>query len=141
MEVFVGRWTARGTSYGGTDQSGPDPKANGQDWFSTHETRWHTGSFFLVEDERADIEGYRFDTLSIMGVADDGDCFSRTFENHGFHREYQLTNEGNVWHIAGPSERAAIRFEGNNRRQVISWEWKQKDEWLPLCDRTAIRVD
>ena len=29
LSVFIGNWKADGTSYGGTDQSGADPKANG----------------------------------------------------------------------------------------------------------------
>jgi hypothetical protein len=29
LSVFLGDWKAEGTSYGGTDQSGPDKKANG----------------------------------------------------------------------------------------------------------------
>lgn len=35
LSVFVGNWKADGTSYGGTDQSGAFPKANGVPWTST----------------------------------------------------------------------------------------------------------
>jgi len=62
LNVFLGKWTAHGTSYGGTEQSGDDPKANGERWISTHEGARHTGSSFPVQDERADIAGSRFDT-------------------------------------------------------------------------------
>ena len=68
LGIFLVKWTARGVSFGGADQSGDDPKANGQPWVSTHEGAWHTGSFFLAQDERADIAGSRFDTLSVLGV-------------------------------------------------------------------------
>ena len=39
-------------------------------WTSTHTARWHTGKFFLIQDERAQIDG-PFDTLSVMGWDDD----------------------------------------------------------------------
>ena len=143
LSVFLGRWTARGTSYGGTDQTGGDPRANGEAWVSTHEATWHTGGFFLVHDERADIAGRRFDTLGVMGVGDDGAYFSRGFENHGYYRDYQVTRDGDTWRFEGPTERATITFEAGGRRQAVTWEWKPAGPagaWLPLCDRTAERV-
>ena len=141
LSVFLGKWTARGTSYGGTDQTGDDPKANGETWVSTHEAVWHTGRFFIVQDERADITGYRFDTLSILGVDDDGSYFSRSFENHGFYRDYKVTRDGNSWQLDGATERATVTFVNDNKQQVWKWEWKQDNTWLPLCDRIAERVD
>jgi hypothetical protein len=141
LAMFLGRWTARGTSYGGTDQSGDDPKANGEPWLSTHEGYWHTGGFFLVQDERADIQGSRFDTLSIMGVEEDGSYSARCVENHGFYRHYRVECDGDLWTLSGDLERATIRFTDEARTQVISWEWKQDGAWLPLCDRVAVKVD
>jgi hypothetical protein len=66
LAVFLGDWRAEGTSYGGTDQAGDDPRENGVPWTSTHTGRWHTGEFFLIQDERARPGGDVFDTLSIM---------------------------------------------------------------------------
>jgi hypothetical protein len=142
LNVFLGKWTARGTSYGGTDQSGDDPKANGEPWVSTHEGAWHTGSFFLVQDERADIAESRFDTLSVLGVdAETGKYFARSFENHGFYRHYQIDRVGDVWTLTGDTERATTTFVDKGRTQKIVWEWKRDGVWLPLCDRTAVRID
>jgi hypothetical protein len=141
LSVFLGRWTARGTSYGGTDQTGGNPKAYGDHWLSTHKGYWHTGKFFLIQDEKADIQGNRFETLSIMGVGEDGSYFARCFENHGFYRNYRVEREGDVWNLAGDLERASIVFEEEGHRQVISWEWKPGGSWIPLCDRIAVRVD
>ena len=53
LEVFLGNWKAEGTSYGGTDQSRSNPKANGVPWISEHKGYWHTGRFFLIQDEKA----------------------------------------------------------------------------------------
>jgi hypothetical protein len=140
LSVFVGRWTARGTSYGGTDQTGADPRSAGEQWLSTHEGSWHTGGFFLVQDEKADIQGNRFDTLSVMGVDEDGSYFASSFENHGFHRRYGVKRQGDLWTLSGDQERATIKFEDEGRTQVISWEWKQNGAWLPLCDRVAEKI-
>ena len=142
LGVFQGRWTATGLSYGGTDQSGPDHKANGENWTSTHEAQWHTGLFFLVQNEHAKIAGGEFDTLSVMGVdsATRG-YFARTFDNHGFYRHYELTRDRNVWSLTGKTERARIEFQNGDRTQIISWEWQPQANWLPLCDRQASRID
>ncbi len=142
LAVFLGDWKAEGTSFGGTDQTGDDPKVNGVKWSSTHTGRWHTGEFFLVQDERACIgEDYVFDTLSIVGVdPDTGRYCARSFENHGYYRNYDLSVNKNVWSLDGEFERARIVFSDDCRTQTITWEWKPADRWLPLCDRTAIRT-
>lgn len=141
LAVFLGKWTAHGTSFGGTDQTGDNQKTNGQVWVSTHEACWHTGRFFVVQNERADIAGGRFDTLSILGVDDDGSYFSRSIENHGFYRDYKVTCEGDSWRFVGATERATVVFDDGGKRQVWSWEWKPRNAWLPPCDRVAERVE
>lgn len=142
LSVFLGEWKADGTSYGGTEQPEADPKRNGVPWISTHTGRWLTGEFFLIQDEKARPGGEVFDTLSVMGVnSQTGEYFARSFENHGFYRHYDVSVDGSVWTLTGEHERARIEFSQNNRKQMIVWEWKPKDKWLPLCDRIAIRID
>lgn len=141
LGVFLGEWKAEGISYGGTEQGGDNPKANGVPWVSTHQGYWHSGEFFLVQDERARPGGMVFDTLSIMGVdAKSGDYFARAFENHGFYRHYDVTVEGRTWRFNGTSERATIVFDESGETQMITWEWRPAGVWLPLCDRVATRV-
>jgi hypothetical protein len=84
LVVFLGDWRAEGTSYGGTDQSGSDPCANGVPWTSTRTGRWHTGRFFLILDERACPGGAEFDTLSMGADASTGGYFVRSFEESRF---------------------------------------------------------
>lgn len=142
LAVFLGEWRAEGTSYGGTDQTGEDPRAHGVPWTSTHTGRWYTGEFFLVQDEKALPGGAEFDTLSVMGIdPTTGNYFVRSFENHGFYRHYDLTVNGDRWEISGEHERATTIFSNDNRTQTIAWEWKPEDTWLPLCDRTATRTE
>ena len=86
--------------------------------------------------------GETFDTLSVMGVdPQTGNYFARSFENHGFYRHYDVSVDGKVWTFSGEHERARIEFSEDNRKQTIVWEWKPQDQWLPLCDRTATRID
>jgi hypothetical protein len=141
LAVFLGDWKAEGTSFGGTDQSGGDPKANGEPWMSTHKGYWHTGEFFLIQDERARVGGAVFDTLSIMGVdPKTGAYFARSFENHGFYRHYDVSVDGRVWLFSGTHERARIEFSEDGTTQTITWEWRPNDKWLPLCDRVAVKT-
>ena len=141
LSVFLGEWRAEGMSFGGTDQSGIDPKANGVLWVSTHTARWHTGDFFLIQDERAQIGGKPFDTLSIMGFEPGTDAyFARTFENHGFYRHYPLSVDDRTWLLQGETERASTVFDADGDTQTITWEWLRDGKWLPLCDRVATHV-
>lgn len=141
LKVFLGDWRAEGVAHGPTDQPGDDPQANDQPWTSTHTGRWHTGEFYLIQDERAVVGGSRFETLGIMGVDETGAHFAQTFDNGGFSRRYKLVADGATWHISGPTERATIVFSDDGRTQTITWEWKPEDVWLPLCDRVATRND
>ena len=141
LSVFLGDWRAEGMSFGGTDHSSVDLGANGVPWVSTHTAHWHTGEFFLIQDERAQIGGATFDTLSIMGVEPDTDAyFARTFENHGFYRHYALSVDGRTWLLEGETERARTVFDDDGITQTITWEWLRDGKWLPLCNRVATRV-
>jgi hypothetical protein len=142
LEMFLGEWRAEGRSYGGPKQRADDPRSAAESWTSTHTGRWHTGKFFLVQDERAIVGGNTFDTLSVMGVdLQSGRYFARSFENHGFYRHYEVTAEGRSWTMTGELERARLEFTDDGRTQTITWEWKPKDAWLPLCERVARRLD
>jgi hypothetical protein len=141
MSVFLGRWESTGESYGAPDQDATDPRSRPEAWTATHTCAWHTGEFFLIDDERAVVGGKTFDTHGVMGVdAATGRLFVQSFENHGFERRYDVTFEGRVWTYSGEHERARIEFSQDGRMQTIAWEWKPKDMWLPLCDRVARRA-
>lgn len=142
LAVFLGRWRAEGAAYGSPEQSEDAPKRSSEPWISTHTGAWHTGKFFLIQDERAHVGGQPFDTLSVIGVdAQTGRYFARTFENHGFSRHYDVAVDGQVWTFSGDFERARIKFSPDGRTQTIRWEWRPKGQWLPLCDRVAYRED
>lgn len=52
-----------------------------------------------------------------------------------------MTVNGRTWTLTGEHERATHRFSKDGSTQDISWEWKPADAWLPLCNRTAHRID
>lgn len=141
LSAFLGDWRAEGTSYGGTDQFGADPRANGVPWVSTHSARWHAGEYFLIQDERAILAGKPFDTLSVLGIESGNGLFAWTFENHGFYRHYALSADAATWQLTGKTERAQTTFSPDGNTQTITWEWLREGQWLPLCDRVASRVD
>lgn len=138
LSVFLGSWQAKGVSYGSA--CAPSP-GRPEPWTSTHTARWHTGEFFLVQDERATVGEEVFDTLTVMGVDPGGGrYFAQCFENHGFARRYDVSVDGAVWTFSGEHERARIAFSEDGRTQTIRWERKTGERWLPLCDRVATRL-
>jgi hypothetical protein len=142
LEMFVGEWRAEGLAYGNPHQSIAQPKADAQRWKSTHSARWHSGRFFLLHDEKAHIGADPFETFSVMGYdAQTGRLFARCFESHGHERCYEVHVDGRRWTFDGATERALIDFSADGRTQRIVWEWKPRDRWLPLCERTAVRAD
>lgn len=95
----------------------------------------------MIQDERAQIGGAAFDTLSVLGVeSGDKGYFARTFENHGFYRHYGLSVDDRTWLLEGETERARTVFDAHGNTQAITWEWLREGKWLPLCDRVATRV-
>lgn len=131
LAVFVGDWSAEGTSYG-ADQTGFP-------WRSVHTARWHSGEFFVVQNEHANGP---FDTMSFLGWdADRQAYFSWSVENHGFAREYRVAVDGDVWTLSGEQERATITFSDDGRQQTHHWEFRAEGEWVTLCHRVATRVD
>jgi hypothetical protein len=142
LSVFLGRWRAEGQSYPSPKQPGDDPRSAAEPWVSTHVGRWHSGEFFLIQEERAMTGANPFDTLSVMGVDPRTRLhFARSFENHGFYRHYDVAVDGRVWTLTGELERARIEFSADGRTQTIAWEWRPNARWLPLCDRVAVRED
>jgi hypothetical protein len=142
LDMFVGEWRAEGQSFGSPTQSIAEPRAGAKPWKSTHSARWHSGRFFLLHDEKAHVGGDPFDSFSVMGVdASSGRLFARMFESHGFERHYEVHVDGRRWIFDGATERALIDFSADGRTQRIVWEWKPRDRWLPLCERTAVRID
>lgn len=135
LEIFAGRWRAEGRSYNGAGQ---------EPWLSTMEARWHTGGFFLVQDERQysgeEASGV-FETHSVFGVdPSTQEYFVHNFENHGYFRLYALKRNGRTWTFEGQTERARYDFNEAGDEVLIAWELLKGGVWKPLCDRTARKI-
>jgi hypothetical protein len=142
LEMFVGQWRAEGWSYGDPLQSIASPKAIARAWRSTHSARWHSGRFFLLQDEKAHSGSDPCDALSVMGLdPSSGTLFALVFDSRGSQRRFDVHVDGRRWIFDGPTERGLIDFSGDGRTQRIVWEWKPRDRWLPLSERTAVRTD
>jgi hypothetical protein len=141
LSVFVGTWHAEGVSYGeGQDRA--RPRAHGRPWKSDETTVWHPGGFFLVQHEHAQTGSGTLITHAIVGFdASAGHYVSHAVENHGHYRRYVIHVVDRVWTLTAELERARIEFSEDLRTQSVVWEWRPfGDEWLPLCERTNVRV-
>jgi hypothetical protein len=142
LEVFVGQWRGEGHWFGGPQQSDAQPRAGAQPWKSTHSARWHEGRFFVVQDEKAHGGGQPRDTLAVMGVDPrSGNLFAQCFDSRGVASRYEIAVDGTHWQFTGERERTTIEFSADGRTQRIESQWRPRERWLPLCDRTAVRVD
>ncbi len=78
----------------------------------------------------------------MLGWDPDAERFlARSFENHGFSRDYTVTFDELGVRLDGENERATYTFDAAGDTQTIAWQWRRENDWLPLCDRVAHRVD
>jgi len=141
LNVFVGKWHAEGESYG-QNQDPDNPRAAPQRWTSDEVTEWHPGGFFVIQREDARTGSAPLITHAIIGYDPESRAyFVHAFENHGYHNTYRGQVNGRVWTFSGERERVRIEFSEDGKTQSVSWEWRPRDDkWLPLCDRTNVRI-
>lgn len=133
LAVWIGDWRAEGASYAADGAR--------SDWRSEESVEWLPGEFFVVQRWNEHGTGEPFIGLGVIGYdAETKRYFTRSFENHGFYRHYDMGVDGDVWTINGATERARVEFTDDGDTQLIHWDFKPGETWLPLCDRTARRV-
>ncbi len=142
LSVFIGKWHAEGESFA-AGQTKKDPRGAIEKWISEETYEWLPGQFFVIQNWDAKTGANPFKGTAIMHYdADTGNYMTRSYENHGFIRDYIARVEGDTWTFSGETERARIEFEDGGKTQKIAWEWRKPgQEWLPLCDRIAKRVE
>lgn len=140
LDVFVGTWHAEGTSYADGQQA-EDPRESGVPWTSDESYEWLPGGFFMLHRWDAKAGERVFKGIEIIGYDEaKGGYFTRFFDNAGFHPEYRVSLEGNVWSFAEAATRARVTTSDGGGRLTFEWEWRQPgSDWLPLCDRVASR--
>ena len=142
LGVFVGDWHSEGTSFA-DGQSPEDPRASGVPWTSDEQYEWLPGGFFLLHRWDAHAGTREFKGTEILGHDEaNGGYFTRFFDNAGFHPEYTVTVEGDVWTFSEPSTRATVTVRDGGQDIDHVWEWRHGGggAWLPLCERAATRV-
>ena len=142
LGVFIGKWRAEGDSFA-AGQTIQNPRATAEKWLSDETFEWLPGQFFLMQRWDAMIGANRFQGIAIVNWNDINQHFmTRSYENHGFVRDYVTRVDGKIWTFSGDTERARVTFADSDNTQNITWEWRNPGEvWLPLCDRVARRVE
>lgn len=138
LGVFVGKWHAEGDSFA-AGQKKDNPRAAIEKWISDETVEWLPGKFFVMQRWDAMTGPNEFKGTAVISYDPETKHYvTRSYENHGFIRDYVTRVDGDVWTMTGDSERARIEFTDGGDTQVIAWEWKPDGKtWLPLCDRTA----
>jgi hypothetical protein len=131
---------AGGTAYG-DGQSVEDPLASAAPWTSDETYTWMPGCRFLLHQWDAAVGRQPFRGTEILGHDEDLGFFAELFDDQGHHRTYRVAHEGSIWTFSEPATRAAITVAPDGERLDIVWQWKNGGtEWLPLCDRVALRT-
>jgi hypothetical protein len=140
LNVFVGSWHAEGNSYG-DGQSEDDPFASSEQWTSNESYEWMSGNYFLLHRWNARVGDHQFKGLEIMGYdVAKKEFFTRFFDNNGNAIKYAVLMANNIWTLTEPHTRARIIFHDNGNTMILNWEWKHEGgDWLPLCNRKAIK--
>jgi hypothetical protein len=142
LQIFIGRWRAEGTSYA-AGQTKQKPRGTTEKWLSDETFEWLPGQFFIMQKWDATTGANAFQGTAIINWDDVKQHYiTRSYENHGFVRDYLTRVDGDVWTFTGDTERERVEFADNGNTQNIAWEWRQHGEdWLPLCDRVAKRME
>lgn len=140
MHVFIGKWHAEGTSCA-TGRTKQDPRGKTEKWLSDETFEWLPGRFFVLQRWDATTGANVFQGTAVISWDEPNQRYTmRSYENHGFIRDYVTRIDGSVWTFTGDTERARVAFTDGGNTQNIAWEWRQPGEdWLPSCDRVATR--
>jgi hypothetical protein len=141
LKVWVGNWHVEGISAVPDDSGSPRANATAP-WKSDEQYEMLDGDYFLVQRWKADVGGAPFNGLGVIGYDDrSGAYVARSFENHGYYRNYTVKRQGNTWTFEGDTERARYDFSDDGTSCLIHWEFKPDGKtWQTLCDRTARKV-
>lgn len=141
LDVFVGSWRTAGQSFA-EGQRIDDPRASAVPWTSEESYEWLPGGHFLLHRWDAMVGAYTFKGTEIIGFdAAKGDYFSHLFDNAGNHGEYRGQCEDCVWSFVEAGTRAVMTISPDGQAMDVAWQWTNGGrDWLPLCERRAVRV-
>lgn len=141
LNVFIGKWHHEGKSYA-EGQDKDNPLASAVLWKSDESYEWLPGNYFIIHKWNAMVGKNSFIGTEIIGYnKEKNQYFTHHFDNSGFHPKYIAMVRGNIWNFSEPDTRVEITINSSNLL-TLKWEWRNgNSDWLPLCDRTATRVE
>lgn len=140
LDVFAGGWHVEGTAYT-EDEAAEDPLASAVPWASEETYAWMPGGCFLLHHWDARVGRQPVHGTEIIGHDQETGFFAHVFDDRGRHRSYRVERHGPIWTFCEPETRATITVSPGGARLDITWQWKHDGaEWLPLCDRVALRT-
>ncbi len=132
LDPLIGTWTVEGRNLSAA------PRAADMPVTGTWKVEVMDGGKFLESHWKYDSGGAKHIGLSVLGFQnDDPQLKMFNFDNGGFYRAYNIIIEGNLWKIAGETERASIVFKDTNAAYEEFWEIKTAGTWRPLCRRNG----
>ena len=141
LDIFVGKWNVEGKSYA-EGSSNENLQVSSVEMKFVETCEWLAGGFFLVNRWDGCVGESEFNGMEIIGYDVVSQTYSsRFFDNQGNAPTYQVTVRENVWTYIGELQRATFEFSGDGNTMTTHWDWKKNDRenWLPLCDLTAIK--
>ena len=135
LDVFVGRWTAEGTTALGAS----DPSEN---MTQQHTYEWLPGGFHILHRWAGQIGPHEHTGVEIIGYDAGADAYEvHFFDSDGWARTYQARARDRVWTFTGTRERCAIMFVDDGRTMTTHWDRSTDGvTWEPLCDVRATKV-
>jgi hypothetical protein len=139
LEVFAGSWKVEG------ENKSQAPDAPNTHVLGEESYEWLPGGFFLVGrwDRQFGEGGGDHTGIGILGYdAEKRTYFSRSFDNLGFWRDYEVRNERDrTWTFTGERERATFVFNKAGDSFDARWEIRgDNSRWQPLCELHAIKT-
>ena len=135
LDVFVGRWTAEGT----TGLGATDPSEN---MTQQHTYEWLPGGFHILHRWAGHTGSRRMDGVEIIGYDAATDTYEvHFFDSDGWVRIYQARARDRVWTFTGTRERCLIMFADDGNTMTTHWDRSPDGAtWVPLCDTKATRA-
>lgn len=134
MSAFIGRWQGQGKNLEGAGE------AAGTDVEVSSEFKWLPGEFFVEHRGVMRFGDQSLESLEVIQADGEHHYTSHQYDNMGFARKYAGIGRGNVWKLAGESEKVTIEFRDDGNTMHVHWENKKDGEWVGLCDFTQTRA-
>jgi hypothetical protein len=143
LNVFIGKWKTEGTSYA-EGSSDDDLKSSSVSMASEETFEWILDGAFIIHNWNGNVGKAAFKGMEIIGYDKKSNIYtSNFFDNAGNCPTYKLRVNNNAWTYTGELQKAIFEFSDDGNTIKIHWDWKKpgSENWLPLCDLKAIKIN